>query len=105
MSSQSNWNSSDRASELPADWPRRRAETLRADNHRCVWPGRWSDRQCGMPANEVDHIKPGGDHSWRNLQSLCPSHHQRKTQQESAAARRKQLAKLKHPEPRHPGLR
>jgi hypothetical protein len=105
VSSQPNWGTSDRSEELPGDWPRLRAETLKHDNHRCVWPGRWSDRQCGALATDVDHINDPHDHSWKNRQSLCVWHHQKKTQQESAAARRKQLAKLKHPVPRHPGLR
>lgn len=40
------------------------------------------------PAVEVDHIRPlndGGDHSWGNLQSLCKTHHSRKTASDKAA--------------------
>jgi 5-methylcytosine-specific restriction endonuclease McrA len=40
----------------------------------------------GNTAKYVDHIRPrkqGGDDSWDNLQSLCPSCHSRKTIEEN----------------------
>ena len=109
MSSKSNWATSDRLSELPPDWHKLRAETLEYDGYQCVWPGRWAAYrgvpQCGSPATDVDHVGDPFDHSAANRQSLCRGHHTIKTQKESAAARRRQLAKLRHPVPKHPGLK
>ncbi|WP_323371806.1 HNH endonuclease, partial [Streptomyces katsurahamanus] len=41
---------------------------------------------CGHPGTDVDHIRPGNDHSMGNLQLLCGWCHKRKTQAESRAA-------------------
>ncbi|MFJ9671079.1 HNH endonuclease [Streptomyces sp. NPDC101221] len=41
---------------------------------------------CGQPGTEVDHIRPGSDHSLDNLQLLCHACHARKTHAESRAA-------------------
>lgn len=90
-----------RSQRLPADWQQRRNRILRRDGHTCVL--------CDAPANQVDHIRPGDDHSDGNLQSLCFACHARKTKQESAAARgaasRARAAARKRPVERHPGLR
>ncbi len=45
---------------------------------------------CGAPAKDVDHIVPvqeGGPSVWSNLQSLCRSCHNRKTQRGQRATR------------------
>ena len=39
------------------------------------------------PANEVDHITPGDDHSPENLQGICTDCHRAKTAREANAAR------------------
>lgn len=100
------WERSDRREELPTNWDRLRQETLEADGHRCVWPGRWSPQQCGQPATDVDHIHDPLDHRAHNRQSLCHRHHEAKTKREAAKALREMAAKLKYPVPaKHPGLR
>ena len=95
------WSSSDRREELPSNWDKLRQEALDRDGRRCRWSG------CGQPATDVDHVRRGNDHRLQNLQSLCAWHHQIKTNQESAAERREQRAKLSFPNqyPKHPGLR
>lgn len=97
------WNrdgSSARRRELPGNWESVRRVVLERDNHTCV--------RCGAPANQVDHID--NEHARdsadpRDLQSLCWPCHLAKTGRESAAVRRAQAAKLRHPEERPPGLR
>ncbi len=80
------WDGSQRKSQLPADWQRRRHRTLRRDGYACQW--RTDGVRCGKPASDVDHIVPGSDHSDSNLQSLCSWHHDRKSSAEGAAARK-----------------
>lgn len=107
------WDSSGRRAELPPDWDSLRNQALERDRFLCVWPGRWAPttRQCKQPATDVDHVRRPvdglDDHSLSNLQSLCSRHHQWKTNQESAAARREVQAKLQHPDPypKHPGMK
>ncbi|WP_415940427.1 HNH endonuclease [Streptomyces sp. 039-1] len=80
------WSSSDRRSELPPNWPAIRARVKRRD--RGVCQGVLSEGAlCGAPGTDVDHIRPGGDHSLGNLQLLCRWCHKRKTQRESHEAR------------------
>lgn len=80
------WASSNRRSELPSNWPALRARVMRRD--RGVCQGVLSEGAiCGYPGTEVDHIRPGMDHSMGNLQLLCAWCHKRKTQAESQAAR------------------
>ncbi|PPG39455.1 HNH endonuclease [Pseudoclavibacter sp. RFBA6] len=96
------WHTSTRRDELPADWQSRRVRVLRRDGYRC----RAADSTgavCGAPANQVDHIERGSDHSHDNLQSLCRWHHARKSSAEGAAARRPRLTQARAAE-RHPGL-
>lgn len=62
---------------------------------------------CGEPGTEVDHIinlKSGGTNALENLQLLCRSCHNRKTQAEAAAARKARQACIRLPKQRHPGL-
>lgn len=98
--------SSTRKQELPPDWEAIRQRVGDRDGWRCRWPRR--DRPagiCGSPANQCDHWKDRNDHSDDALWMLCEWHHRKKTEGESAEARRKQLAKGKYPVERHPGLR
>ena len=96
------WETSNRKERLPADWQTRRVRVLRRDSYRCQ--ARDSiGVLCGAPANQVDHIVPGDDHSYENLQSLCRWHHDRKSSAEGHAAQRRPRARRsRDPEP-HPG--
>jgi 5-methylcytosine-specific restriction endonuclease McrA len=80
------WSSSNRRSELPRNWAVIRQRVIRRDGGHCkgLLEG---GRVCGAPGTDVDHIRPGADHSLGNLQLLCAWCHKRKTQAESRAAR------------------
>lgn len=94
------WADSRRKHELPDDWPQRRAHVLQRDEHRCRW--REHGTVCGKHANQVDHIRPGNDHSFANLQALCSEHHALKSSREGTAARWQE--RMRRPAERHPGL-
>lgn len=93
------WETSDRRSRLPADWPKRRVRVLRRDGYRCQHRDDLGV-PCLAPANQVDHVRHGDDHSLDNLQALCRWHHARKSSAEGNAA---QPRRRRPPEP-HPGL-
>ena len=97
------WGSSDRRDRLPADWTARRMRVLRRDHYQCQATDSLGVK-CGRPANQADHIIPGDDHSYENLQALCAWHHARKSSAEGAAARRPRPTRRREPEP-HPSLR
>lgn len=65
--------------------------------------------QCGSTEHlEVDHIlnvARGGTHHLDNLQTLCASCHQEKTQAEARQARATKLARRRLPVMPHPGVR
>lgn len=86
----SNWWKSGRRSELPEDWPARRAAVRKRADGRCehVSPAGVRCREAGTDA---DHAGDRMDHD--NLQWLCPEHHKRKTAGESVTARRKNRRK------------
>jgi 5-methylcytosine-specific restriction protein A len=93
------WQGSTRLVRLPKDWQRRRQAVIRRDGGRC--------RRCGAPgARDVDHIRPGDDHSLTNLQLLCRRCHGTKSAHEgttaAAAARARHPSHRRPPEP-HPG--
>ena len=95
------WETSDRRSRLPSDWPKIRLRILRRDSYRCqIREGGGQGAPCLAPANEVDHVIPGDDHSPKNLQAACRSCHARKSSAEGLAARPMRRRK---PEA-HPGL-
>ncbi|QEQ94034.1 HNH endonuclease [Streptomyces phage Saftant] len=100
------WQGSDRRLRLPPDWPKIRARILRRDGHRCTHRDDYGTR-CSELATDVDHIKPGDDHSESNLRSLCSWHHGKKSGAEGGTAARKnwrrQDRKFRRTED-HPGL-
>jgi 5-methylcytosine-specific restriction enzyme A len=100
------WEGSDRRNRLPADWKKIRRQILKRDGFACQWrTGPMS--VCGETGNEVDHIRPGDDHSPANLRVLCNWHHKKKSSSEGGRA---SLAKRKANNSRfrrdevHPGL-
>jgi 5-methylcytosine-specific restriction endonuclease McrA len=101
-----NWEGSDRRSRLPADWPTIRLRVLRRDAGQCTALDQAGAR-CVEVATDVDHIKPGDDHSMENLRSLCTWHHRKKSGAEGAAAqraKRRAIEKKFRRTEQHPGL-
>lgn len=96
------WDTSDRRERLPADWWQRVKAVKERDGNRCTWrlP---SGKRCPRRGTDVDHRKPGDDHSLANLQLLCPDHHKRKTAGEAYAGRMRRKGRQR-PDERHPGL-
>lgn len=101
MTDRQPWAGSNRRQELPPDWLARRARILNRDGHRCT-ATMGDGSRCTWPASDVDHIKPGNDHSEANLRSLCRWHHARKSSAEGNAARFRSTQR-RSPEP-HPGF-
>lgn len=102
MTDRQPWAGSNRRDELPPDWPQRRARILNREGHRCT--ATMSDgSRCTWPASDVDHIKPGNDHSDTNLRAICSWHHQRKSSAEGNAARLRPTQA--RPGELHPGRR
>jgi 5-methylcytosine-specific restriction protein A len=101
-----NWQGSDRRSRLPADWPKIRLRVLRRDGGQCTALTEAGER-CDSTATDVDHIRPGDDHSMGNLRSLCSWHHRQKSSREGAAAahaRRRAIEQRFRRDEAHPGL-
>jgi 5-methylcytosine-specific restriction endonuclease McrA len=97
------WQGSTRRARLPNDWARTRRRVLRRDGHACQ--SVFSDgRRCGMPANQVDHIEPGDDHSMANLQALCGWCHARKSSSEGGTAAALTRVRTERPTTTHPAL-
>lgn len=96
------WETSDRRSRLPANWPTLRRLVLERDRYECQHQREDTGQRCGLPATDVDHINRGDNHHPNNLQALCPWHHKHKTAMEggraSAQARRRDKGFT------HPGL-
>lgn len=102
----SGWQGSTRRQRLPPDWSRIRKRILRRDGHRCTERG-LDDVRCYEVATEVDHIRPGDDHSDANLRALCSWHHQKKSSQEGGAAlarKRRAIDQSYRRREAHPGL-
>jgi 5-methylcytosine-specific restriction protein A len=76
------WESSDRASRLPADWKDRVRKVWDRAGKQCEWrlP---SGKRCPRPGADVDHIRNDDNHSLGNLRLLCRHHHDKKTQREA----------------------
>lgn len=97
------WETSDRRERLPADWPKRVARVKERDGNRCTWKLP-SGVRCPRVGTDVDHRVPGDNHDLRNLQLLCRHHHDKKTQREAWAGRKKKAPKKQKRADRHPGL-
>lgn len=101
----SSWQNSNRRDRLPPDWPQRRKYVLRRDHHECQTD--IAGEICGAKADQVDHIRPGDDHSYANLEAICEWCHGRKSSKEGNAARRKvrqEIADRFRNSEDHPGL-
>jgi 5-methylcytosine-specific restriction endonuclease McrA len=97
------WQGSTRRDRLPKNWPAIRARILKRDGYACQHQHDDGIR-CGAPANQVDHIINGDDHSDSNLQALCEPHHKAKSAREgSRAAHARRIPRNRPPE-KHPGL-
>jgi 5-methylcytosine-specific restriction protein A len=94
------WDSSDRSTRLPADWPARRSKVIERAAGVCeqTLP---SGKRCGRKGVEVDHKVAGDNHALWNLQFLCKFHHDLKTQGEARAARQRYKPK-RRPDEGHP---
>lgn len=90
----SRWDSSRRRESLPPEWPQIRRQVFREKGRVCV---------CGNAASEVDHIKPGNDHSMANLRPICVPCHKRKSSGEGHAAKAALKKRFQRVES-HPGL-
>jgi hypothetical protein len=88
------WETSRRRERLPADWQARRKRVLERCGYRCEWMITREER-CPEKATDVDHIKPGDDHSFRNLRGLCSAHHARKSSSEGWWARKRLIEESK----------
>ena len=97
------WRDSDRRARLPRDWNTRVQRVKERDGYRCVARDERGVR-CANKGTDVDHIKPGDDHSYANLQLLCGEHHKAKTQREAQQGRAREAARYRYPTERHPGL-
>lgn len=93
--------SSARRARLPSDWRTVRVpHVLDRDGHTC---------QLGYPdlcighADQVDHIRPGDDHTYDNLQAVCEPCHAHKSALEGVAARATIRAGSRLPQESHPG--
>lgn len=100
------WETSDRASRLPADWKVRVKKVKDRALGRCEWKLPSGDR-CPRPGTDCDHRKPGDNHELWNLQWLCSHHHAKKTASEAWAGKRakKGQSRTKRRVERHPGVK
>lgn len=86
------WERSDRRQRLPENWPAIRRRILIRDQHRCTVRD-LDGKRCPEPATDVDHIRPGDDHSDHNLRAICEWHHDRKSGHEGGQAAAKARAR------------
>lgn len=103
------WQNSTRRVRLPRDWAERRQLIIDRDRGLCqeaepdgaAVSRRTGARICGASGTEVDHVRPGDDHSLENLRLLCATHHGRKSAAEGGNA----YIPLHRPADIHPSLR
>ena len=94
------WGTSDRRSRLPGNWfSSIRPAVLKRDGYRC----QLKLAGCLGKATDVDHIKPGDDHSMTNLQAACKTCHQQKSSDEGNRAKAALRAARFRKKPVHPG--
>jgi len=96
-------SATDRASELPDDWPAIRRAVLDRDGGQCVWKLP-SGARCPNEATDVDHIGSRHVHEKWNLRSLCSGHHAKRTASQGAqeAAARRALPPRRRKSQEHP---
>lgn len=102
------WNNSDRKQRLPKDWQQRRkiiiARASRGQEFaRCEKNDEETQLRCANVGRDVDHIRPGDDHSMGNLRLLCTGCHRAKTAEEGVQARAAHRARRYRPAEPHPG--
>jgi hypothetical protein len=95
------WNDSDRRERLPDNWNELRRAQLERDGHRCTWrlP---SGKRCPRRATDVDHKEERADDHTR-LQSLCSTHHAKKTALAAVRFKREKRQRRWRPQENHPG--
>ena len=104
------WDTSDRRTRLPKDWPQRRQNVFKRDGYRCTWMDIEDGRKVRCEATdnlECDHIIRGDDHSLENLRTLCTFHHAIKTNiegHEALAAKRREIKQRFRRTEKNPGL-
>jgi hypothetical protein len=96
------WETSDRKSRLPDDWPQLRRIVLTRCEGRCEII-KANGKRCWDKAVEVDHKIAGDDHSLANLQGICSWHHARKSSREGREAYAAKRALRFRPAEPHPG--
>lgn len=94
------WSTSDRRERLPKNWNTIRKIKLHEANWKCQ--AKQHHPRCDKTGTEVDHIIPGDDHSFENLQVLSKECHKAKTARETAA--RNKARSTKRAQEKHPGL-
>lgn len=95
--------------DLPGNWGTLRVEVFKRDGWRCraILP---SGARCprgratGHPL-QCDHINGRNDHSMTNLQTLCETHHKRKTGREAFEARSRRQGGAGRRGEEHPSAR
>lgn len=101
------WSSENRGSHSKdPEYVRNRPRVFARDQSMC----QIGSEGCEVHATQIDHVvnfKAGGTHAISNLQAVCVTCHQRKTQREAAKAWAKVRRDATHPDTRlqHPGLR
>jgi 5-methylcytosine-specific restriction endonuclease McrA len=86
-----------RANQLPTDWPKIRAVALNRANHTC--------NRCRSPHRlEVHHKGNPNNHSQTNLEVLCHTCHQKETHAQALQAKGHGPLRQR-PTPPHPGAR
>ena len=86
---------------LPNNWATLRRRVLHRDGHQCVHTAPDGTR-CPTRTNlECDHIHDRHNHHLTNLQTLCKTHHQQKTQHQAHTNR----PPRNRPPTQHPGTR
>lgn len=99
------WEGSNRRNELPADWPKIRAQVKKRAHGRCEEILYGSGRQCPRFGTDADHIADPEDHGLANLRWLCPYHHGSKSSWQGNQERRDKASRRFRPPEPHPGLR
>jgi 5-methylcytosine-specific restriction endonuclease McrA len=98
------WETSDRRERLPSNWSALVKQVKVRDGGRCTWKLP-SGARCPRAGTDVDHRRPGDDHSLRNLQLLCRHHHDKKTAREAWMGKRAARKPRQKRVEKHPGLR